>query len=72
MSAEPALTLEQLRRRGLEALARELGPVGMVRFLQQSETGHGDYSRDREQWLPQGDVSDLAQRIRGSRKDAPE
>jgi len=32
------MTLEQIRLAGLEALARELGPVGMVRFLQQFET----------------------------------
>jgi hypothetical protein len=46
------MTLEELRRRGIDALTRELGPVGMIRFLQQFETGAGDYSRDRDQWLP--------------------
>jgi hypothetical protein len=47
-----AMSLEQLRQRGIAALAKELGPVGMIRFLQQYESGSGDYSQDRHQWLP--------------------
>jgi hypothetical protein len=27
------MPMEEIRRMGLDALARELGPVGMVRFL---------------------------------------
>ena len=50
------MTLEQIRLAGLEALARELGPVGMVRFLQQFETGRGDYSAERHRWLAKWDV----------------
>ncbi len=62
------LTLDEIRKAGLEALSRELGPVGMVRFLQQFETGSGDYSTERSQWLENtGDVSELAIRIRQSR-----
>jgi len=34
-----------------KALAKSLGPVGMVRFLQQFDTGCGDYTREREKWL---------------------
>lgn len=33
---------EEIRTAGLAALKRELGIVGMVRFLQQFEMGHGD------------------------------
>jgi hypothetical protein len=61
------LTLEEIRHRGLDALARELGPVGMIRFLQQFETGTGDYTRDRHQWLPddlQVIVDEIAQNQR--------
>ena len=36
----------------LATLATVLGPVGMVRFLQQFETGSGDYTAERHQWLP--------------------
>lgn len=57
------MTLEQIRSAGLEALARELGTVGMVRFLQQFETGKGDYSKDRHKWLDILDVSTIAENI---------
>ena len=61
-------TLEQIRLIGLEALSRELGPVGMVRFLQQFETGHGDYSTDRHQWLDQLTVEEAVEQIKRHRK----
>ncbi len=41
----------QIRSRGLEALAKALGPVGMVRFLQEFDVGSGDYTEDRHRWL---------------------
>jgi hypothetical protein len=41
------MTLEQIGLTGLKALSRELGPVGLVRFLQQFETGYGDYTTER-------------------------
>ena len=62
-----SMTLEQIRAAGLDALCRELGPVGMVRFLQQFETGRGDYSVDRHRWLGEDDVATLAKRIRQRR-----
>jgi hypothetical protein len=62
-----ARTLEQIRLIGLEALSRELGPVGMIRFLQQFETGHGDYSSERHQWLDQLSVDELVEQIKQHR-----
>lgn len=62
------MTLEQIRLTGLEALCRELGPVGMVRFLQQFETGLGDYSVERHRWLDQLEVETIAEKIRQRRK----
>jgi len=62
------MTLEQIRSAGLEALARELGPVGMVRFLQQFETGKGDYSKERHKWLDALDVNTIAENIQKQRE----
>jgi hypothetical protein len=62
------MSLEQIRIAGMEALARELGIVGMVRFLQQFETGHGDYSKDRHNWLDDQDVETIVKRIRERRE----
>lgn len=41
----------QIRQQGLDALVKALGPVGMVRFLQQFDTGSGDYTKERQQDL---------------------
>ena len=60
-------TLQQIRLAGLEALARELGPTGMVRFLQQFDMGYGNYSTDRHQWLDEPSVSTLAEKIQQAR-----
>jgi len=40
-------TLAELRRAGIDALAKALGPVGMARFLQQFDPGQGDYTAER-------------------------
>ena len=45
------LTLEQIRRAGLEALRERLGRAGMIRFLGQFANGAGDYATDRHEWL---------------------
>ena len=62
------MSLEQIRIAGMEALARELGVVGMVRFLQQFETGHGDYSKDRHKWLDDQDMETIVKRIQKRRE----
>jgi len=56
-----------IRKTGLEAVAKKLGPLGMVRFLQQFETGRGDYTKEREQWLKDLDVHEIASEIRKKR-----
>ncbi len=66
---EPRMpTLEEIRRKGIKALVRELGPLGMARFLQQFESGSGDYTAERDQWLGDDDVQTLAARILETRR----
>jgi hypothetical protein len=65
----PHQTLAQIRQAGLEVLARHLGPVGMVRFLRHSETGFGNYTEDRHQWLENKDVNTLATEIMAKRME---
>jgi len=57
------MTLEQIRVIGYRALLRELGPVNLVRFFQQFETGYGDYTQERHEWLDQYTVEEIAQEI---------
>ena len=33
---------------GSDILVYELGPAGAIRFIQQYESGHGDYTRNRK------------------------
>jgi len=62
-------TPAQIRERGIEALAKALGPVGMARFLQQFEMGSGDYTRDREEWLKGLTVDQVVGEIKRRRAD---
>jgi hypothetical protein len=57
------MTPNELRQAGLDALVRELGPVGMIRFIQQFELGKGDYTKDRHTWLPD-DIAAIMNEIR--------
>lgn len=59
----PTMTLSQIQQKGLEVLSRELGPVGMIRFLQMFETGYGNYSEERRHWLDDQRIEDIVERI---------
>ncbi len=69
MRAE-SMTLDQIRRAGLEALESSLGTEGMIRFLQQFETGSGDYTKERSRWLTHTNIEDLAEKIVTQREKA--
>ncbi|HEY9153024.1 MAG TPA: hypothetical protein VIN60_09090 [Anaerolineales bacterium] len=57
------LTLYKIRTIGFEALLRELGPAGAIRFIQQYESGICDYTRDRKKLLPRKSVRDIGKLI---------
>lgn len=57
------MTFDQIKIEGLKALERQLGPYGMIRFLQQFETGRGDYTKERHKWLKETSVETLAEKI---------
>lgn len=56
-----------IRKAGLAAISKELGPLGMVRFLQQFESGSGDYTKERIQWLDKMDIKDIVSEIKHRR-----
>ena len=58
MNAE-TMTLDQIRTIGINALNQSLGPVGMIRFFQQTEMGWGNYTSDSERWLGEPDLKEL-------------
>jgi len=60
-------TLNEIRKRGIEALAKALGPIGMVRFIQSFDLGKGDYTKERFQWLEQ-DMDEIIDEIERKRQ----
>jgi len=40
-----------IRQKGIEALTDALGPLGMVKFMQQFGGGTGDYTKERKELL---------------------
>jgi hypothetical protein len=64
----PTATLNEIRQLGLKVLVKELDPVGFIRFLQQFETGYGDYTAERETWLTETDMDTLIGKIRQHRQ----
>ena len=58
---------EEIRTIGLEVFARELGPTGLIRFLQLYERGNGDYTQEREDILPRQTAAQIAEKIRQKR-----
>lgn len=59
---------EKLRARGMDALAKALGPVEMARFLQFFELGSGDYTQERHEWLNDLTVRDAVENIKRHRQ----
>ena len=53
------MSLNQIRIAGIEALARTLGPVDMVRFLRQYDMGSGDYTKERDKLLSGMSIDDI-------------
>jgi hypothetical protein len=45
-------TISEMRKEGIHALTKSLGPVDMARFIQSYDTGTGDYTKERHEWLP--------------------
>ena len=38
----------EIRNVGIKALQEALGPVGMVKFMQQYDMGYGDYTKEKQ------------------------
>jgi len=51
--------IEQIREEGIDVLAKKLGPDGMIRFIQQFDSGRGDYTKDRHALLDIYTIDDI-------------
>ncbi len=59
----------EIRKKGIEALAEALGPVGMIRFLQQFDIGNGNYTEERRKWLDDLTIDDVVTKIKSKKLD---
>ncbi len=55
--------LGTIRKLGIEALTEKLGPVGMVEFLRQFDSGYGDYTKERHEWLDKIDINAISKQV---------
>ena len=55
--------METIQSKGTEALVRELGPVGAVRYWELNDGGgHGDYTKEKYD-VPQPSIDEIASSI---------
>jgi hypothetical protein len=45
------MTSLKLREKGYQVLSENLGQIATIRFLQEFDWGHGDYTQERQQHL---------------------
>jgi len=64
------MSLEEIRLKGNAALFDALGPVGMIRYLQQYEKGAGDYSIQRHALLDDLDLDTLLEKLQQREKQS--
>lgn len=63
-----ARDLNTIRRMGIEALTEKLGPVGMVEFIRQFDSGYGDYTKEHHEWIDDIDIETIVKQAEAKRK----
>ncbi|MGB8261511.1 MAG: hypothetical protein WCE75_14215 [Terracidiphilus sp.] len=66
------MTDQQLDRYALAVLAKELGPLGMARYLRMHGMTTGDYTRDRHLWLDRLTIEEIIDKARSIEIPSPE
>jgi DNA-directed RNA polymerase len=56
--------INSIRRMVINALTEKLGPVGMVEFMRQFDSGYGDYTKERHTWLNNLTIEDISADIK--------
>ena len=62
------MTAIELQRKGFKALVDALGTVDAMRFIHQYDSGSGDYTKERHQWLDQLTIDDFPNYVRQKRQ----
>jgi hypothetical protein len=64
VSQEAVKDMNTIRKMGIEALNEKLGPVGMIEFMRQFDSGYGDYTKERHNWLDTLSIEDISTEIK--------
>jgi hypothetical protein len=52
-----------IRKLGIDALVKELGSVGMAYFLRQFDSGEGDYTAERDEYLKDFTIEEAREKL---------
>ena len=67
-----ARDMNSIRRLGIDDLTEKLGPIGMIEFIRQFDSGYGDYTKERHTWLDNLSIEDISDEIKkGISKQKP-
>lgn len=58
------MKIDEIRKIGFEVLNKSLGPDGMIKFIQQFDSGSGDYTKERHKWLEKYNVDTIVKEIK--------
>ena len=53
-----------IRKLGIDALTEKLGPIGMIEFMRQFDSGYGDYAKERHAWLDNLSIEEINDEIK--------
>lgn len=59
--------LSEINQQAAAILAREMGIADALRFLSQFSSGSGDYTKERDQWLGDLSLEQIASEIKAKR-----
>jgi hypothetical protein len=56
--------MNSIRKLGIDALTEKLGPIGMIEFIRQFDSGYGDYTKERHTWLDNLTIEDISNEVK--------
>ena len=63
MKTQYDMSLVELQNKGYQVLQEHLGIVGMLKFIQQFDTGSGNYTKEREELLGNPTIDEIKAEI---------
>ena len=63
MKTQYDMSLVELQNKGYQLLQEHLGIVGMLKFIQQFDTGSGNYTKEREELLGNPTIDEIKAEI---------